>query len=188
MKRGLNALSRKCLVVRMCGCLLAVSLFVYACVCLSMFLCVEGASESVRVCRMASKNLCHSSTCNVFRGSVYANKLVKTIMDGRSLEITFSYMRNFRICVIHVNQSCKPGFSGCLGFDPGSGISLSKYFEPISGLHTKLVNNIKSNNIFFPDVHLLFSPMWLLWVKWLRFCFSLFYMQTLLSYFVLCSN
>ena len=31
---------------------------------------------------------------------------------------------------------------------PGSGLSLSKYFGPISGLHTKLFYNIKSNDFF----------------------------------------
>ena len=35
-----------------------------------------------------------------------------------------------------------------LGFGPGSGLSLSKSFGPISGLHTKLFYNIQSNDFF----------------------------------------
>jgi len=42
--------------------------------------------------------------------------------------------------------------------EAGSGLSLSKYFEPISGLHTKLFYNIKSNDFFFRNVDLLCSP------------------------------
>jgi len=34
------------------------------------------------------------------------------------------------------------------GLGPGSGLSLSKYFVPISGLHIKLFNNSQSNDIF----------------------------------------
>jgi len=34
------------------------------------------------------------------------------------------------------------------GLGPGSGLSLSKYFMPISGLHIKLFNNIQSNDFF----------------------------------------
>ena len=52
---------------------------------------------------------------------------------------------------------------------PGSGLSLSKCFGPISGLHIKLFHDIQSNDFFFRDVHLLSSPRWLLWVKWLWF-------------------
>jgi len=53
-------------------------------------------------------------------------------------------------------QSYKSG--GTFRVWPGSGLSLSKYFEPISGLHTKPFYNIKSNDFFFRDVDLLCSP------------------------------
>ena len=46
----------------------------------------------------------------------------------------------------------------CLaGLGPGSGLSLSKYFVPISDLHIKLFYNIRSNVFFFHDVHLFSS-------------------------------
>ena len=43
-------------------------------------------------------------------------------------------------------QSHKSGQAFRVG--PGSGLSLSKYFGPISGLHTQLFYNIKSNDFF----------------------------------------
>jgi len=43
-------------------------------------------------------------------------------------------------------QSYKSGRAFRVG--PCSGLSLSKYFESISGLHTKLFYNIKSNDFF----------------------------------------
>jgi len=43
-------------------------------------------------------------------------------------------------------QSYKSGRAFRVG--PGSGLSLSKYFESIFGLHTQLFNNIKSNDFF----------------------------------------
>jgi len=43
-------------------------------------------------------------------------------------------------------QSYKSGRA--FRFGPGLGLSLSKYFGPISGLHTKLFDNIKSNDVF----------------------------------------
>ena len=45
-----------------------------------------------------------------------------------------------------VNQSCKSGRAFRVG--PGSGLSLSKWCQPISGLHTKLFYNIQSNDGF----------------------------------------
>jgi len=48
--------------------------------------------------------------------------------------------------------------AGIIG--PGSGLSLSKYFGLISGLHTKRFYRIRStgNDFFFRDVDLLCSP------------------------------
>jgi len=43
-------------------------------------------------------------------------------------------------------QSHKSGRAFRVG--PGSGLSLSKYFVPISGLHAKLFYNIMSNDVF----------------------------------------
>jgi len=43
-------------------------------------------------------------------------------------------------------QSYKSGRAYRVG--PGSGLSLSKYFGPISGLHTKRFYHIKSNDFF----------------------------------------
>ena len=40
----------------------------------------------------------------------------------------------------------------------GSGVRSSAYFESISGLHTKLFYDIKSNDFFFRDIDLLCSP------------------------------
>ena len=45
-------------------------------------------------------------------------------------------------------QSCKSGRTFRIG--PGSGLSLSKYFELIESLHTKLFHSIKSNDLFLP--------------------------------------
>jgi len=56
-------------------------------------------------------------------------------------------------------QSYKSGRAFRVG--PGSGLSLSKYFEPISDLHTTLFYDIKSEDFltfFFRDVDLLCSP------------------------------
>jgi len=56
-------------------------------------------------------------------------------------------------------QSYKSGGAFRVGSDRAQArLSLSKYFEPISGLHTKLFYNIKSNDFFFRDVDLLCSP------------------------------
>ena len=119
-----------------------IAVSVYVCLLEHVFVW-GGTSESVRVCGMTSKKLCHSSTCIVFQENVNANELVKTIMANCSLEMTFSYMRNYRICVMQVNVSCKSGraFQVRPGFEPG--LRLSKYFGPISGLHAKLVHNLR---------------------------------------------
>jgi len=78
----------------------------------------------------------------------------------------------------------------CVG--PGSGLSLSKCLGPISGLHTQAFYTIQSNNFFFLELHLLFSPQRLLWVKWFssanpickHSCFLMFSAQISLTLFI----
>ena len=83
-------------------------------------------------------------------------------------------------------QSCKSGRAVRVGpgFGPGSGLSLSTCFGPISGLHTQVFLPFQVTIFFFREVLLFCSLRWLLWVKWLWFFFSLFCSQTQWRYFV----
>jgi len=56
-------------------------------------------------------------------------------------------------------QSHKSGrFFGPDRVGPGSGLSLSKYFEPISSLHAKLFMTSRATTFFFCGLDFLCSP------------------------------
>jgi len=65
-----------------------------------------------------------------------------------SMPAVFNVRSRLPEAVFPLRQSCKSGRSFRVGFGPGSVLSLSKYFGPISGLLTKLFYNINSNNFF----------------------------------------
>jgi len=67
--------------------------------------------------------------------------------------------RYFKISLVEVE----------LSVGPGSGLTLSKYFGPISDLHSKLFYNIRSNNFSISWHTFVVPTAALLWLKWLWF-------------------
>ena len=90
-----------------------------------------------------------------------------------SMPAVFNLRSRLPEAVFPLRQACKlvrafrAGFRA--GFAPGLGLSLSKCFGPISGLHTKLFYNIKSNDVFLSWHPFVVLTAELLWVKWLWF-------------------
>jgi len=76
-----------------------------------------------------------------------------------SMPAVFNARSRLSETVFPLRQSCKSGRAE-------RGLSISKYFGPISGLHTKLFYDIKSNDFFLSWRKFVVPTAELLWVKW----------------------